>query len=236
MVTPESAPKPAPEPQAEKPTAAADEKITISRRDRQPDIEDSIETESAGAEETAEVAHEDEDGLRVIPGARGRRRDRARKSRLDEDFEKIFDDEGKPSINSLRRKLRSGAAEGADGENELLDEAGQAVGTTEDFSAEQDEPKQGFFSRLLKRNKVEKPELDDVDEEELVAAFEADRAKDNTPVFKKSKREVAEDDVWQDAAETTRKQNQIALPIIGAGAAILLGGLAWFAYKFFFAG
>ena len=50
---------------------------------------------------------EDDSGLSVVPGARGRRRNRARKSRLDEDFENVFgEDDGTPSIQNLRRKMR----------------------------------------------------------------------------------------------------------------------------------
>ncbi len=59
-----------------------------------------------------EIEEDDDAGLSVVPGARGRRRNRARKSRLDEDFENVFEEtEGKPSIQSLRRKMRERPAE-----------------------------------------------------------------------------------------------------------------------------
>jgi len=235
-VTPGATAKSAPatEEKVEAPAMAEDQTVTISRRSRQPEVEETIETESAGAAEAeAEAEEEDPDGLRVIPGARGRRRDRARKSRLDEDFEKIFDDEGKPSINSLRRKLRSGAADedSADGETTGSGGTEQLAQTADEIGGE---PKKGLFSRLLKRNKVEKVEPADVDEDDLVAAFEADGATDSSPITDNAELEMAEDDDWQDAVETKRKQTQIALPIIGLGIAILLTGLGWFAYKFLF--
>ncbi len=54
-----------------------------------------------------EIDMDSDAGLSVVPGARGRRRNRARKSRLDEDFENVFEETGdKPSIQSLRRKMR----------------------------------------------------------------------------------------------------------------------------------
>ena len=54
---------------------------------------------------------EDDSGLSVVPGARGRRRDRARKSRLDEDFENVFAEDDTPSIQNLRRKMRDRPAQ-----------------------------------------------------------------------------------------------------------------------------
>ena len=233
MVSPTAEAKPVVE---EAPAApmTEDQNITISRRDRHSDAADSATTESAGASEAVAEDEEelDADGLRIVPGARGRRRDRARKSRLDEDFEKIFDDEGKPSINSLRRKLRSSAAsEAAEGEAV----AGVASVTEEHFGAEPEEaPKKGLFARLLGKNKSAKAvdAADEFDEDEVVAAFEADEtAPTDTLDF-----ETSENDDWQTAVDNERKQRAIAMPIIGAGAAIAFGGIGWFAYKFLFGG
>ena len=86
------------------------ERVKISRRDRQAEAREQDESVEADDVSDFDEDEEDVDGLRIVPGARGRRRDRARRSRLDEDFEKIFDEEDKPSIRGLRRKLRSGAA------------------------------------------------------------------------------------------------------------------------------
>lgn len=208
-----------------------EQKVTISRRDRQADVEETTETESAGAEDA--IAAEDEldaDGLRVVPGVRGRRRDRARKSRLDEDFEKIFDDEGKPSINSLRRKLRSTAASEEAAEKEGSAAPVKAATTEEQFGATADQgEKKGLFSRLLNKKPAKKV-IDVSDEDELVSAFEDDTVADLPDNFDL---EDGVDEDWQTAVSNERKQKQIAMPIIGAGAFIALGGLGWFAYKFF---
>ncbi len=235
IVTPGNTAKAAREEKPEVASIAEDEKVTISRRDRKPEIEETIETESTGATlvEDESETEEDADGLRIIPGARGRRRDRARKSRLDEDFEKIFDDEGKPSINSLRRKLRSVAkeeSESAEGDATVKAEAeGLAAGS--DGAANK-----GFFSRLLNSNrkKSQKADQNEFNEDELVASFEADSNDDSALLADNHDLKVAEDDNWQDAIDTDRKQKQIAMPIIGTGVAILFGGIGWFAYKLLF--
>jgi len=208
-----------------------EQKVTISRRDRQADAEEAMETESAGAEDAIAAEEElDADGLRVVPGARGRRRDRARKSRLDEDFEKIFDDEGKPSINSLRRKLRSTAASEEAAEKEGNAAPVKAATTEEQFGATADQgEKKGLFSRLLNKKPAKKV-IDVSDEDELVAAFEDDAVADLPDNFDL---EDGVDEDWQTAVSNERKQKQIAMPIIGAGAFIALGGVGWFAYKFF---
>ena len=222
---PEVIPMAAPAPMTE------EQKVTISRKDRQADAEEAMETESEGASDV--IADEDEldaDGLRVVPGARGRRRDRARKSRLDEDFEKIFDDEGKPSINSLRRKLRSAPSEEAAAEQAAA--AAKGGVTEEHFGATAAEtPKKGLFSRFLKKkDKTQIADLADAETDELVPEFEADTVSDLTDSF--DVEDGAEDD-WQTTVDNERKQKQIAMPIIGAGAFIALGGVGYFAYKFF---
>jgi hypothetical protein len=267
VVSPGATEKPAPEAKAKVEAAPMTEEqtVTITRRDRHSDIDESIETTTDGAEEASQdnSAEElDADGLRVVPGARGRRRDRARKSRLDEDFEKIFDDEGKPSINSLRRKLRSGAAEEAaalaaaeaEAETEATSKPGNkikaALGKTLATNAE-DAPKKGLFSRLLSARKGKADEETvvaatgataaaskapkstpvDADEDDLVAAFE--ESSDIPLVDDLSlEAEDADDESWEDTIEDERKKNNRAMPIIGAGGAILLGGLGWFGYKF----
>ena len=267
IVSPGATEKPAPEAKAKVEAAPMTEEqtVTITRRDRQSDIDESIETTTNGAEEASQdnPAEElDADGLRVVPGARGRRRDRARKSRLDEDFEKIFDDEGKPSINSLRRKLRSGAAEEAaalaaaeaEAETEATSKPGNkikaALGKTLATNAE-DAPKKGLFSRLLNARKGKSDEETvvaapgataaaskapkstpiDADEDDLVAAFEASS---DIPLVDDLSLEAedADDESWEDTIEDERKKTNRAMPIIGAGGAILLGGLGWFGYKF----
>ncbi len=261
-----------------------EQSVTISRRGRQHDAEDEeVAAESVEAVENAQVEDEpelDADGLRIIPGARGRRRDRARKSRLDEDFEKIFDDEGKPSINSLRRKLRSGAAEEeaaaiAAAEEEAAAVAGQpgrkkkTAKVTASVNATDEAPKKGLFSRFLAARKGKadtgsletSAELDDLpvvedsaapakkgllsglmparkdkkaeakadmDEDDLVAAFESDdMSVDATDDYAD-----ADDESWEETLDDERKKSQIIAPILGGGAAILLGGLGWFGYKF----
>ncbi len=242
VVTPGTGEKPASETKSETTSTAEPEKVTVSRRDRKPEIEDTIETESSGATMVeAESEEDDSDGLRIIPGARGRRRDRVRKSRLDEDFEKIFDDEGKPSINSLRRKLRSASKEDDESvEDEATAKTGSANRTASSGNGSDagnsSESKLGLFSRLLNSNrkKPQKADANEFNEDDLVAAFEADNDDNNAPLADNRDLEAAEDDSWQDAIDTERKQKQIAMPIIGAGVAILFGGIGWFAYKFLF--
>ena len=243
-VTPGKAEKPEPEAKAEEAPMTEEQSVTISRRDRQIDHEDSADADSTNDESTLADGedHLDADGLRVVPGARGRRRDRARKSRLDEDFEKIFDDEGKPSINSLRRKLRSGAAEeeaaaaaaaaeeaaaATPGKRKKLSRSAAVTETAgADTSAE---PKKGLFSRFLNAKKAKVAEATPEQEvDDLVAAFDSN----DTPLDDDIHTEGLDDESWQDEIESERKKNQIAMPVIGAGAAILLGGLGWFGYKF----
>lgn len=264
MVSPDA--KKQPEPKAKAAVMAEDEKVTISRRDRQPEMEETLDAAQVEGTDGTEEEELDADGLRVVPGARGRRRDRARKSRLDEDFEKIFDDEGKPSINSLRRKLRSASAtpEGeAGGEEAAVSAIAPAAAAETDI----EEPKKGLFARLLKSKKpasaavaVSAPAEDDaidaemaaepkkgllsglggkrkkavdesaeVDEDALIAAFEAG----DTPLDDALDMESGADEDWQVTAETKRKQKQVIVPIIAGGGAILFGGVIYTALKFF---
>ena len=253
MVTPNAEKKAVAEPEA---SAPEEERIVISRRDRQPEVEEKIETSSTGATDSVAEEEEDVDELRVIPGARGRRRDRARKSRLDEDFEKIFDDDDKPSIGSLRRKMRTGAADAdaeAGAEGEAADEdtdapVAAATVTEEEFGAPSAAaaPKVGLFSRLFKsRSKtavtVEAVETEPTksveaatveDEETLVAAFEADN-KTLSDKLDFDDSETTEDSDWEKVGENERKQNQIMMPIIGSAIVIGLIGLGYFAYQMY---
>ena len=123
------------------------------------DSADLVNDEAQGAPEPIlDLNEHDDSGLSVLPGARGRRRNRARKSRLDEDFEDVFaeDEDGKPSIQSLRRKMRERPAE-------------------EESAA--DSPKGGMLSGILGKKSARKVEPADVedhedDDEDLMAAFD----------------------------------------------------------------
>ncbi len=233
MVTPKSSKSDKAEDRADAELMAEEQRAASA----QPAAEEQAQTETA---KTGEVGFEPEgiaddaaDTLRLIPGARGRRRDRARKSRLDEDFEKVFDDDGKPSINSLRRKLRSSASAEAeagaiDGESATGD---NAVGV----EAGAQPKKKGLFSRLL-QSKAKQTSENPVDanvaaeEDDLVAAFE-----DNSqPLGGKSDVDALDTEDLQAALDTERKQRNIALPIIGTGIFIGLVGLGWVAYRFVF--
>jgi len=174
---------------------------------------------------------EDDSGLSVLPGARGRRRNRARKSRLDEDFENVFVEDGdKPSIQSLRRKMRERPAD----------------------EPETEEPeKTGMLSGLLGRKSARKAapavpdpaSLDDVhdDEEDLLAAFD-DPGEEVLKAPKRSKNNKhvdvdvdieddddeydADEDAWHDedaGSGSKRKPLIYALIVAAAGA----GVFAW---------
>jgi len=231
MVTPKSGKSAKSEDKADAELLAEEQRVAAS----QPAVDESVDTTAATAGEAATVVDEAEDDsadtLRVIPGARGRRRDRARKSRLDEDFEKVFDDDGKPSINSLRRKLRSSAATEAEGEAGAVVTGDEAM----DGEAGTQPKKKGLFSRLLQPKAKQAAELPieaelGTEEDDLVAAFEAG----SQPLGDNSDLDALGGDDLQAALETERKQKRIAVPIIGAGAAIALLGSGWFAYRFFF--
>ena len=170
---------------------------------------------------------EDDSGLSVLPGARGRRRNRARKSRLDEDFENVFVEDGdKPSIQSLRRKMRE----------RPVDEPGT------------EEPeKTGMLGGLLGRKSARKAapampdpaSLDDVhdNEEDLLAAFDdpgeevlkaPKRSKNNKHVDIEDEDDEydADEDAWHDEDAGTgskRKPLIYALIVAAAGA----GVFAW---------
>lgn len=104
----------------------------------------------------------DDAGLSVVPGARGRRRNRARKSSLDTDFENVFAEEGdKPSIQSLRRKMRELPVEAPD---------------------EDEKSKGGMLGTLLGRKPAKKagpaapsetPPEEGEDDDDLLAAFDS---------------------------------------------------------------
>lgn len=250
------APQPTPEPVAEKPDV--EEKIVISRRDKQHLADEEAADAASVSEDTASgpddhIDPEDEDAaLRIIPGARGRRRDRARKSRLDEDFEKIFEgEEGKPSIGSLRRKLRVGSAqqdEPADVAREEATVTDEPSTTEEVFGAEAEAEapatpqKAGFFSRLFKRNPKPAPVADEgapeaeAETEAMVDAFEADE-KDDAPSLDFDATGT-QDDEWdqinsEDREPTERRTSNVL--IVGA-VLVAATGVGVFIYRAFLGG
>ena len=200
----------------------------------QTTVEDSAESTAAAVTESDAIEDDAADTLRIIPGARGRRRDRARKSRLDEDFEKVFDDDGKPSINSLRRKLRSTASAEAEAEaagDVTASTGGEAVGGEADAQPK----KKGLFSRLLQPKAKNAADQQaeaalGTEEDDLVAAFETS----NQPLGDDTDMEALDGDALQASLDTERKQRRIAMPIIGIGALIGLVGVGWVAYRFLF--
>jgi len=230
--------------QTAKPEAEADAELIAEEQrvsEAQPSVEESAQAEMSNADEavigTGAVEDDAADTLRLIPGARGRRRDRARKSRLDEDFEKVFDDDGKPSINSLRRKLRSAASSEAEADAESGVASANADSGVMDPESGVQPKKKGLFSRLLQSKAKKAPEDDqlvdadmDMDEDDLVAAFESD----NQPLGETDIDDTLDDDDLQAALDTKRKQKRIAMPIIGIGAIIGLVGIGWVAYRFLF--
>ena len=165
------------------------ERVKISRRDRQAEAREQDESVEADDVSDFDEDEEDVDGLRIVPGARGRRRDRARRSRLDEDFEKIFDEEDKPSIRGLRRKLRSGAA-GKVGDAEPSGTKDEDTATSarkaearrelmQQAEGEVIDPPRGIFARLFKK----KPRNDDAQSSGFLSGLlgrsnEADDASD----------------------------------------------------------
>ena len=172
---------------------------------------------------------EDDAGLSVLPGARGRRRNRARKSRLDEDFENVFAEDDAPSIQNLRRKLRDRPIE--------------------DETAVEEEPKGGMLGGILGKKSARKaapvvePEPDD--EDDLMAAFDAPEEREEQPhkparkgkaAAKKKAKVIVEDDDdddddWDD--EEDEKETRFAG---GPLLYILIAGVAaagFFAYQQF---
>jgi len=229
MVTPKSEKAAKPEEQADAELMAEEQRAAAAQSaiDNSNKVEASRSVEALA--EPEELIDDGADTLRVVPGARGRRRDRARKSRLDEDFEKVFDDDGKPSINSLRRKLRSSASEEA--------EAGAVENGEAAFGSESgtETKKKGLFSRLLqpKAKKVAEQQVEadfGTEEDDLVEAFETN----SQPLVEKPDLGTLEGDELQAAIETKRKQKRIAVPIIGIGAIIGFAGIGWVAYRFLF--
>lgn len=146
-------------------------------------------------EEVLEEEFEDDDsGLSVVPGARGRRRNRARKSRLDEDFENVFEEsDAKPSIQSLRRKMRDRPAE----EEEEAPVAAKPKAS-----------KSGMVGNMLggKKNKAApSPVETEEEDEDLMAAF--DSPAESKAKGKKSKRKTiaADESEWDDENADVRK-------------------------------
>jgi len=142
MVTPKSAKSAEAEDKADAELMAEEQRAAVAQPTT---IEQNVDVDAAKASE--EIEDDAADTLRVIPGARGRRRDRARKSRLDEDFEKVFDDDGKPSINSLRRKLRSSATA----------EAEAALGDSSDLGSLDGDDLQAALETERKQKRIAMP-------------------------------------------------------------------------------
>lgn len=149
-------------PERRQPKPAADRGLAehpVQTKPSTPEVkrsEPAIETDELGFDDDFD---HDDPGLSVVPGARGRRRDRARKSRLDEDFETVFGDEEVPSISRLRRKMRDTKPE-----DEAETEAAPAEKTA--FG--------GLSSLLGGKKKKKAPEpVDSDDDDALMAAFES---------------------------------------------------------------
>ena len=248
-------------------TPVAEEKIVISRRDKQEHVEDESSDAAGVAEKTASDASDstedeadDAEALRIVPGARGRRRDRARKSRLDEDFEKIFEgEEGKPSIGSLRRKLRTGSQQ-AEAEN--TEETAKTEDTTEPsvteetFGADAETAapvaKAGFFARLFKRNPKPavalKPKARAITSphrikdtattsdatEAMVEAFEADE-KDLGPALDFEDTEAKDDEKWEKVDSEVSEPRTSKTLVIGA-MLVAAVGVGVFIYRAFLGG
>lgn len=256
---PQETPEPQDEPEAvvaqeavETAQLAEEERVVISRRQKQHSEDAVAEAAEHDQPETDEPmddfdAEDDDDAaLRIIPGARGRRRDRARKSRLDEDFEKIFEDDGKPSIGSLRRKLRGAAT--ADAAEEGADETPPteaAAVTEETYGTVEKEPaaKTGLFSKLFKSRSKKAAADTEIGEaaEDTVDAFTPDEALlTDTADFEAAAEGVAEGATEAVAkaqlSDNERRQRQIVVPIIVTAIAIAAGGAGFFLYITLFGG
>ncbi len=154
--------------------AAAPEPASEPSPDPEPHPRPKAAKASPAPEPVLDLDDEEEDdsGLSVVPGARGRRRNRARKSHLDADFEDIFvEEDAKPSIQSLRRRMRERPV------TDALTETGQ---------------KAGFLGGILGRKKAGASEAEDDTDE---AAFED--ALDDAPVTRS--RKAARVEVEEDA-------------------------------------
>lgn len=143
----------------------------------------------------------DDSGLSVVPGARGRRRNRARKTRLDEDFENVFaeEDGDKSSIQSLRRKMRERAAEAP---------------------VEEEEPKGGMLGSILGRKSAKKSAIEEEVFDDELDSFD-DIEKEETALKKTktdTKKQVAEvddddeEDDWDEEEPTSR--SSLSRPVL----------------------
>jgi len=180
--------------------------------------------------EPAFVPEDDEGNLSVVPGARGRRRNRARKSSLDSDFENVFSEEGdKPSIQSLRRKMRDRPVEAP---------------------VEDEKTMGGMLGGMLGRKSARKgnapePVVDDENvDDEMMAAFDApedNRVDSGAPATPKKKKRTAaansaepeddyedDEDDWDDedeAATGAGRKGLVTMLIVLAAAAA--GYVVW---------
>ncbi len=157
---------------------------------------------------------DDDSGLSVVPGARGRRRNRARKSQLDEDFENVFaEGEDKPSIQTLRRKMRQRPTDEQDSDTEK--KSGRLSGIIGKKSA--------------KKAKPAEVEIEDEDDD-LTAAFDAEEETGQAPKSSKKNKAIAineaDDDEWDDDDAPVRSGRRPVLYMLIAGLAAA-GFFAW---------
>lgn len=113
--------------------ASVSENTDFSFGDANDADETGIAEEAAAPTPDTDETHNDEedDGdLIVIPGARGRRRNRARKSKVDQEMEALFSegDADPNSISGLRRKLRDTDAQAATLDNNPAEKKGSLLG------------------------------------------------------------------------------------------------------------
>jgi len=169
-----------------------------------------------------DLEEEDDSGLSVVPGARGRRRNRARKSRLDEDFENVFvEDEDEPSISNLRRKMRDRPADETD--TEVSEKGGMLSGILGKKSAKKARPAPA--------------EQAEEEEDDLMAAFdtEADAPRTVSKSSKKRKAVVIDDDddfddddeEWDDEDGARGGANRRPILYVLIAAAAAAGFYAW---------
>ncbi len=203
--------------------AAMQENRAFAEADAEPTV---TERTSAGQSQVFDEDDEefDEDsGLSVVPGARGRRKNRARKSRLDEDFEDVFaEGDGEPSIQNLRRKMRQKPAE-EDEQPAIVEETPKSE-------------KSGLLGGILGKKKSKAPvelndELDeDEDDLELMAAF--DDELDIKP--KKKSKKTTKLKVTDEIDETPDRVSFLGGPLLYAAIAGA-AGLAFFIWQKFLA-
>lgn len=170
----------------------------------------------------------DDSALSVVPGARGRRRERARKSRLDDDLENVFEEEGGANpMKSLRRKLRDAPVDGVPQPAE--GEAAQVAST----------PKSGILSKLIGKKKPAADELAPsalpVEAPDLAipqTEFAADPGFDAVPDFDDDLDDAdlmsAFDDEFADDESRKPASSKKRLAVLAGGAVAAAAGAGWF--------